>query len=107
MARVRTKTLNLQASPSGDANGYILYMQEDGPIDIETSQRVELGTELSHDLHGVVGNVDGLFTIGAATLDDAGGESDLLILATDYPLDFVPPLPPAGGEIVDGGFVDA
>ena len=101
MAKIKDVTMEFPASPSPDVVGYKLYIEESPNPVTHQSQSFDLGNNTTVVLNDVVGEIDGIYNIGVAAVDDAGNESDFSLLA-DVPLDFVPPQPPGTGVISYG-----
>lgn len=93
MAKIKDVTLSFPPSESPDIVGYKLFI-ETVPAEItHDSPSYDLGNNTSILLNTVLENIDGVFNIGVAAVDDVGNESDFSLM-NDVPLDFVPPVPP-------------
>lgn len=97
MAKIQEKTIRFTPSPSPDVVTNRLYIEEAPAQVTYDSQFFDIGNEVT-DGYVVVNvaalagmqNVDGIFNIGVAAVDDIGNESDMRV-ASNVPLDFVPP----------------
>jgi len=100
MAKIIAKNVEFDPSDSPDVTGYKLYY-EFGGIEVSyDSSFQDVGLQTTDiGLITVVGNQEGALTIGVASYDAAGNESDIFIIATDYPLDMSAPNAPSGGRI--------
>jgi hypothetical protein len=105
MAKIKGLTIKFAPSSSPDVVTNKLYVQEaPAPVTYE-SPSFDIGNtvgsdgQVTVDLKTVMPNVDGVFNIGVAAVDDAGNESDMKT-ATDVPLDFVAPNPVGDIEIL-------
>jgi hypothetical protein len=102
MAKIKGLVISFAPSQSPDVVTNKLYIQEAPTVVSYDSQSFDVGNTAGAegmiivDLQTLVPNVDGVFNIGVAAVDDAGNESDMKT-ANDIPLDFVAPTPP--GEI--------
>lgn len=101
MSKVLSTRITFQPSGSADVVGYKLYIQAaPDPVTYE-SQSFELGNKTEvfvSDLPGM-SQVDGVYNIGVAAVDDAGNEASLSI-AENVSLDFFAPDPVSDLKIV-------
>jgi hypothetical protein len=93
MSKVIEVTLNFPPSPSEDIVGYKLFIEEVPNVVTHDSLFYDIGNNTSVDLNDILSDVDGVYNIGIASVDDAGNESDFSLLH-DVPLDFIPPQAP-------------
>jgi|GEM_PF-2868237 hypothetical protein len=97
MAKLQSKTLKFTPSPSPDVVTNKLYIEEAPNQVTYDSLSFDLGNVVTGGfvvvniaaLEGMQ-NIDGIFNIGVAAIDDIGNESDMRI-SPNVPLDFVPP----------------
>lgn len=101
MSKVLSTRITFQPSGSADVVGYKLYIQAaPDPVTYE-SQSFELGenTEVYiSDLPGM-SQVDGVYNLGIAAVDDAGNEASLSVLE-NVSLDFLAPEPVTDLKVV-------
>ena len=90
MAKIKNVTLSFPASPTEDVVGYKLYIEEAPTVVTHDSLFHDLGNNTTVVLNDIVSDLDGVYNIGIAAVDDVGNESDFS-LVSDVPLDFVPP----------------
>jgi hypothetical protein len=98
MAKVHIRTLSFVPSASSDVVAYRLYIDE-GPLTYNSITFPPFTETSGIDLGAMIGPVDGIYNIGVSSIDDAGNESDILEVASNYPLDFIAPDAPTGGVI--------
>lgn len=94
MSKVLNTKISFPASESPDVVGYKLYLEQaPNPVTYE-SKSFDLGdrTEVYISTLEGMDQVDGVYNIGVASVDDAGNESDLTILE-GVSLDFFAPAP--------------
>jgi len=97
MSKIQTKTLKFTKSPSPDVVTNKLYLEEVPNEVTYESQSWDVG---NNDVDGIVSidlstlsgieNIDGIFNVGVAAIDDVGNESSMQTLS-NVPLDFIPP----------------
>lgn len=95
MSMIKSKTLSFAPSDSPDVVGYKLYIEEaPNPVSY-SSQAFDLGNNTEVDLISLPGmaDIDSVYNMGVAAVDDAGNESEMSLI-NDVPLDFVAPNPP-------------
>lgn len=93
MSKVKEVTLSFPPSPSEDVVGYKLFIEEAPNGVTHDSPFYDIGNNTSVDLNALLSEIDGVYNIGIASVDDAGNESDFS-LVNDVPLDFIPPQAP-------------
>jgi hypothetical protein len=100
MARVDTKFLDIDGSVSDDVAGYIVYLAEDGTALDYESLSFDVGTQTeSINLNDLFGPIEGKYSVGVSAYDQAGNESDITPIVSDFFFDSVPPAAPLGGEV--------
>lgn len=103
MSKIKGLTIQFTPSPSPDVVTNKLYVQKAPTVVTYDSQAFDIGNKpgadgyIAVDLKSLLPNVDGIYNIGVASIDDAGNESDMST-KSDVPLDFVAPASP--GEII-------
>jgi hypothetical protein len=97
MAKIQEKTIRFTPSPSPDVVTNKLYIEESPTQVTYDSQSFDVGNDVvdgyvTVNVAALAGmqNIDGIFNIGVAAIDDIGNESDMRV-ASNVPLDFVPP----------------
>lgn len=94
MSKVLNTKISFPASESPDVVGYRLYIEQSpNPVTYE-SRSFDLGNRTEVFISALEGmdQVDGVYNIGIAAVDDAGNESDLTVLE-GVSLDFFAPAP--------------
>lgn len=100
MSKVKALKIKFIGSESPDVVGYKLYVEEaPNPVGYE-SKSYDLGNRTVVPLEELpgIGDLDGTYNLGLASVDDAGNESDLQILE-NVALDFFAPAAPTGFEV--------
>lgn len=96
MAIIRQLRMTLPPSASDDVVGYRMRLAAVPAMPDEDTAFIELGADPVNlnlaELPGV-GDLDGRYNMAFSAVDDAGNESDFVIVE-DMPLDFLAPLPP-------------
>ena len=102
MSKVKGFVIKFAPSDSEDVVTNKLYVQESPTAVSYDSQSFDVGNTavagfVSVDMQKLLPDVDSVYNIGVAAVDDAGNESDLSI-KNNVPLDFAAPAAP--GEIL-------
>ena len=101
MAKIHTLKLKFGASASPDVVGYKLYIEEaPNPVGYD-SKSFDLGNRTEVPLEELAGiqELDGVFNLGLAAVDDGGNEADLQVLE-NVSLDFFAPAPVSDLQLV-------
>lgn len=100
MALIKTLRVTLPPSDSPDVVGYRLRIAEAPAEPDYDTPFVDLGADPTDinlaELPGFSG-LDGRYNMAFSAVDDAGNESDFVVVE-DMPLDFLVPLPPGTPE---------
>jgi hypothetical protein len=105
MAKIKGLSIKFKQSESPDVVTNKLYLVEmPGPVTYESTSydignTPDVNGMIVVDLATIVPNVDGIFNLGVAAVDDAGNESEMSKV-DNVPLDFVAPLPPGAIFII-------
>jgi len=102
MSKVKGFVIKFAPSDSEDVVTNKLYVQESPTAVSYDSESFDVGNTavagfVSVDMQKLLPDVDSVYNIGVAAVDDAGNESDLSI-KNNVPLDFAAPAAP--GEIL-------
>lgn len=102
MAKIKGYTIKFTPSASLDVVTNKVYIEKAPTVVSYTSPSFDVGNVpvggfITVDIKPLVPNVDGIYNIGVAAVDDAGNESDMKV-KNDVPLDFVAPT--ATGDIM-------
>lgn len=95
MAKIKGLTIKFTPSTSTDVVTNKVYIEKSPTAVSYTSPSYDVGNVpvggfIVVDLKNLIPNVDGLYNIGVAAVDDVGNESDMKV-KTDVPLDFIAP----------------